>query len=74
MPCMKELLAFQRDRLPQLHGGGAQYSVPVLLIRWPHDAIDSRATFAHDFHAGQSIYKLQDQVQRGIKSPHDFEP
>ena len=43
-------------------------------IRWSHDTVDSRACFAHDAHAGQSMYKLLDQVWRGVKRVSDFEP
>ena len=71
---MREVLKFERERVPHLHGGGAQYTVAVLSIRWSHDSIDSRAALAHDRHAGQLIYNLHDQVLREERSPHNFKP
>jgi len=47
----------------------SRLEIPVLCLRWTQDTINRKMMFGHD----ESIYKLVDQLQRGIKVPGDID-
>lgn len=52
---------------------GSLVRIPVLALRWTHGDINYGMVFGHGDHAGLSILKLFDELQRGVKSPLEIQ-
>ena len=72
---------FSVEPLKSFVDNAARILIPVAAIRFTHDVIDGRATFADDCSAESlppgdqpSIYSTLDQLLRGVQTPEDLPP
>jgi hypothetical protein len=47
--------------------------IPVLCLRWAQSCINRNMMFGHHGQDDESIFKLVDELQRGVKAPVDIE-
>ena len=51
-----------------------EIQVPIPVLRFTHDAIDSRMCFKEGEHAGHSVFAMVDQLWRSQCSPEEMCP
>eukprot|EP00927_Polykrikos_kofoidii_P047846 TRINITY_DN42129_c0_g1_i1.p1 TRINITY_DN42129_c0_g1~~TRINITY_DN42129_c0_g1_i1.p1 ORF type:complete len:493 (-),score=26.26 TRINITY_DN42129_c0_g1_i1:47-1462(-) len=66
-PWLQSAKAWCSEKVPLKEG--SHLNVPVVLLRFTHDSIDSRLHFRNQL----SIFKTFDEFQRGVKTPQQLE-